>query len=148
MLAVLGDATERPAFVHCQLVEGLCRERNPTILWWFQGLHEQRWHDLVPEAFPSFWPACKDLCRLLGPCTGTSDAQPEASPGTGAKKRPAVESPRFSVLRAHLQGLVLRKPEQVASSGARGSGASAWRPMQSSAPCSQRPLGAGASQVH
>lgn len=51
------------------------------------------------------------------------------------------------MLRAHLQGLVLRKPEQVASSGASDSGASAWRPMQSSVPCSQRPLGSGPSQV-
>ena len=100
------------------------------------------------KSIPSYWPGCQDLYRLPGPCTGISDAQPEASPGTKAKKPPAVESPSFSVLRAHLQGLVLGKPEQDASSSARGSGASTWRPMQSSVPCSQRPLGSGASQAH
>lgn len=57
-----------------------------------------------------------------------------------------VESPRFSVLRAHLQGLALRKPDMNGnSSSGGGANGAAWRPMQSSVPRPQRPAGSGAA---
>ena len=61
--------------------------------------------------------------------------------GDGHQPR-VLESPRFSALRAHLQGLALRKPERYESSSA---ASAARRPMQSSVPRPRRPAGSGAA---
>lgn len=83
---------------------------------------------------------------VILPNAGISEAGQDASAdaaGDRSQQR-AVESPRFSVLRAHLQGLALRKPEQDASSSSSARSA-AWRPMQSSVPRPQRSIGSGDS---
>ena len=81
---------------------------------------------------------------------GVTEASLEASAGA-ARDVPqlrVIESPRFSVLRAHLQGLVLGKPGQDGpSSSSNGAKGAAWRPMQSSVPRPQRPAGSGAAHA-
>ena len=78
------------------------------------------------------------------PNTGISEAGQDASADAAGDRshQPVVESPRFSVLRAHLQGLALRKPVQIASSSSSARSA-AWQPMQSSVPRPQRSIGSG-----
>ena len=82
---------------------------------------------------------------------GVTEASLEASAGAprGVQQPRGIESPRFSVLRAHLQGLVLGKPGQggpTTSSSSAAKGA-AWRPMQSSVPRPQRPAGSGVAHA-
>ena len=78
------------------------------------------------------------------PKAGISEAGQDASADAAGDRsqQQAWESPRFSVLRAHLQGLALRKPEQMVSNSS-SAGSTAWQPMQSSVPRPQQLIGSG-----
>ena len=91
----------------------------------------------------------RDEPLVISSHAGVTEASLGASAGA-ARDVPqprAIESPRFSVLRAHLQGLVLGKPGQDGPNSSSGAKGAAWRPMQSSVPRPQRPAGSGAAHA-